>query len=74
MVRYSLDPENPTKCELFFPERSRRTLLKPLRFSFYEFRLFFSAACKSRGSNLRVHFKVRSVYIVGNANSLGLLF
>ncbi|NP_001356484.1 large ribosomal subunit protein uL22 isoform c [Homo sapiens] len=32
MVRYSLDPENPTKCK-------------------------WTGACKSRGSNLRVHFK-----------------
>uniref|UniRef100_A0A5F9C7W3 Large ribosomal subunit protein uL22 n=1 Tax=Oryctolagus cuniculus TaxID=9986 RepID=A0A5F9C7W3_RABIT len=56
MVRYSLDPENPTKCKcerelrLYFLTGVHARCPKLTRTSYF-------LACKSRGSNLRVHFK-----------------
>uniref|UniRef100_A0A5F9CWN9 Large ribosomal subunit protein uL22 n=1 Tax=Oryctolagus cuniculus TaxID=9986 RepID=A0A5F9CWN9_RABIT len=58
MVRYSLDPENPTKCKcerelrLYFLTGVHARCPKLTRTSYF-------LACKSRGSNLRVHFKAK---------------
>ncbi|XP_015155903.1 60S ribosomal protein L17 isoform X3 [Gallus gallus] len=56
MVRYSLDPENPTKCECC-AMHVHVGLHGVAEFLFHTFLFFLCTACKSRGSNLRVHFK-----------------
>lgn len=101
-VKYSREPDNPTKCIFLFPLFSLMDLLwflfkmlhlmcllvlvwvffffTSVMFSpFTDIQFFFFSACKARGSDLRVHFKVgfiplRCSVVVWITNQLGSLW
>ena len=53
MGRYAVQPDNPTKCMCEFS----------FKYNTDDFMLVYTA-CKARGHDLRVHFKVGNVVIV----------